>query len=121
MKRALAEQEATIRELRNTISPDDLARKRGGQRTGADVSTNSAAPAASSATQINNTVQQGLQQQAQQQPAGPGDPQNQAPPNNLAQGAQQGESSPAPSRWAGRRCRTAVRPRSPRSSTSPAC
>jgi len=93
MKRALAEQEATIRELRNTISPDDLARKRGGQRTGADVSTNSAAAAAgSSATQINNTVQQGMQQQAQQQPAGPGDPQNQAPPNNLAQGAQQGES-----------------------------
>ena len=43
MKRALAEQEATIRELRNTISPDSLARKRGGQRTGADVSTNSAA------------------------------------------------------------------------------
>ncbi|MFP3756082.1 MULTISPECIES: acetate kinase [Cupriavidus] len=93
MKRALAEQEATIRELRNTISPDALARKRGGQRTGADVSTNSAAAAAgSSATQINNTVQQGMQQQAQQPPAGPGDPQNQAPPNNVAQGAQQGES-----------------------------
>ncbi|WP_454765694.1 acetate kinase [Cupriavidus campinensis] len=84
MQRALAEQEATIRELRNTMSPDALARKRGGQRTGGDVATGAAAAgAASSATQINNTVQQGIQ--AQQQP-------NQAPPDAVPPGGQQGES-----------------------------
>lgn len=98
MKRALAEQEATIRELRNTMSPEALSRKRGGQRTGADVSTNNAAAAAgSSAIQIDNTVQQGMQQ-AQQQGQAPG----QAPPDGLAQGAQQGESVAAAEEPVGR-------------------
>ncbi|MDK3023585.1 acetate kinase [Cupriavidus taiwanensis] len=57
MKRALAEQEAVIRELRSVIGTEVLATKRGGQRTGpgvmpADNATNAAtAAAAASATQ----------------------------------------------------------------------
>lgn len=57
MKRALAEQEAVIRELRSVIGNDVLAIKRGGQRSGpgvmpADNATNAAtAAAAASATQ----------------------------------------------------------------------
>lgn len=93
MKRALAEQQETIRELRSTVGNDTLARKRGGQAgvgtgiTGGNMATNAAAAgAAASATQIDSTVQQGVQ--AQQAPAAaPPD----APPQ--AQGAQPGESA----------------------------
>ncbi|TXI90208.1 MULTISPECIES: acetate kinase [unclassified Cupriavidus] len=81
MKRALADQEATIRELRGVMTNDSLARKRGGQ--------NNAAPSGS-ATQINNTVQQGLQAQDA--------PPQAVPPGNQgsAQGAQAGESLAGP-------------------------
>ncbi|AQV96232.1 acetate kinase [Cupriavidus necator] len=68
MKRALAEQEAVIREMRSVIGNDVLATKRGGQRSGpgvmpADNVTNAAtAAAAASATQsapglVNNPQQ----------------------------------------------------------------
>ena len=92
MKRALAEQEATIRELRSVMTNDSLARKRGGQRTGGDVATNAAAAGAgASATQINNTVQQGIQaqQDAPPQAVQPGG-------QGSAQGAQAGESLAGP-------------------------
>lgn len=87
MKRALAEQEALIRELRNVIGTEVLANKRGGQRAGPGVSpsdnaTNAAtAAAAASATQsapnaVNNPQQIILQ-----------------PPQDMAQGPQAGESA----------------------------
>jgi len=90
MRRALAEQQDTIRELRSTVNNETLSRKRGGQGTGmtpGNAATNAAAAAAgASATQIDSTVQQGVQ--AQQAPSA-------APPNNMgnAQGAQPGEAA----------------------------
>lgn len=87
MKRALAEQEAVIRELRSVISNEVLATKRGGQGIGGGVSpannaTNAAtAAAAASAAQsapnaVNNPQQITLQ-----------------PPQDVAQGPQAGESA----------------------------
>ncbi|QRQ84493.1 acetate kinase [Cupriavidus oxalaticus] len=87
MKRALAEQEAVIRELRSVISNEVLATKRGGQGVGGGVSpantaTNAAtAAAAASAAQsapnaVNNPQQITLQ-----------------PPQDVAQGPQAGESA----------------------------
>ncbi|WP_439686889.1 Acetate kinase [Cupriavidus oxalaticus] len=89
MKRALAEQEAVIRELRSVISNEVLATKRGGQGVGGGVSpsnnaTNAAtAAAAGSAAQsapnaVNNPQQITLQ-----------------PPQDVAQGPQAGESANA--------------------------
>ncbi len=87
MKRALAEQEALIRELRNVIGTEVLANKRGGQRAGPGVSpsdnatSTATAAAAASATQsapnaVNNPQQIILQ-----------------PPQDMAQGPQAGESA----------------------------
>ncbi|MCY1343527.1 hypothetical protein D9M68_390090 [compost metagenome] len=87
MKRALAEQEQVIRELRSVISNEVLATKRGGQGVGSGVSpannaTNAAtAAAAASAAQsapnvVNNPQQITLQ-----------------PPQDVAQGPQAGESA----------------------------
>jgi hypothetical protein len=93
MKRALAEQEATIRELRSTVDSESLARKRGGQGVGTGVTpgnmaTNAAAAAGASATQINSTAQQGVQ--AQQAPSD-------APPQAVAP-QQQGQAAQGASR-----------------------
>jgi len=112
MKRALADQEATIRDLRSTVDAETLARKRGGQAgvgtgvTPGNAATNAAAAgAASSATQINNTVQQGVQ--AQQAPSD-APPQAVAPqpqdtqPAQAAQGEQQGDSMAGPEQPVGK-------------------
>lgn len=84
MKRALAEQEAVIRELRSVIGDDVLARKRGGAGPGvapADYATNAAAAAAAaSATQgtapnVVNAPQQVTGQQQAVAPPQQGQPQ----------------------------------------------
>jgi len=95
MKRALAEQEAVIKELRSVIGDDVLARKRGGQRSGpgvmpADSATNAAAAAAAaSATQgVPNTV---VTQQQQQPGQSPGQPQPADQPQQAVAQPQQGQ------------------------------
>ncbi|WP_042880513.1 acetate kinase [Cupriavidus necator] len=83
MKRALAEQEALIRELRSVIGPEVLSRKRGGAGPGVtpmDNATNAAAAAAgSSATQgVPNAVTSPQATQGDQPPqvvVQPGQPQ----------------------------------------------
>ncbi|CAG2141658.1 acetate kinase [Cupriavidus numazuensis] len=90
MKRAMAEQEAVIRELRSVIGNDVLARKRGGAGPGVaptDNATNAAtAAAAASATQgVPNAVANPQPQQGDQPPQMMAQPQSGQP--------QQGESS----------------------------